>query len=200
MSPAGLVCSWNRGAERIEGYQPQEVVGQHFSLFHLPADRAAAIPGQELSHAVKEGRAEAEGWRVRRDGSLFWASVVVAPVWDELHRLRGFAKLVRDSSGRRAGEELAERTARLADRERIASSLAGTLIRRLFEVGLQLGSVLALTEDQQVFRRVREATKGIDEAITSVRQAVFDLHPDRWAGPAPSQSPGHGSPSAAGPR
>ena len=199
LSPAGLVSFWNQGAERIEGYQPQEVVGQHFSLFHLPADRAAGIPGQELSRAVKEGRAEAEGWRVRRDGSLFWASVVVTPIWDELHRLRGFAKLVRDSSGRRAREELAERTARLADRERIASSLAGTLIRNLFEVGPQLGSVLALTEDQQVLRRVREATKGIDESITYVRQAVVDLHPNYWAGPAPSQAPGHDSPSAPGP-
>jgi PAS domain S-box-containing protein len=200
LSPVGLVSSWNRGAECIEGYQRTEVIGQHFSLFYLPADRAAGIPGQELSRAAKEGRAEAEGWRVRRDGSLFWASVVVTPIWDELRRLRGFAKLVRDSSGRRAREELAERTARLADRERIASSLAGTLVRHLFEVGLQLGSVLALTEDQTVLRRVREATKGIDESIKYVRQAVFELHPNCWADSAPSQSSGNDARGAPGPR
>ena len=177
LSPAGLVSSWNRGAERIKGYRPEEVIGQHFSLFYLPGDQEAGLPEQELSHAAKEGRLETEGWRVRRDGSLFWASVLITPLWDEVGHLRGFAKLVRDESDRRARDKLKQRAERLEDRERIATALAETLIRRLFEVGLQLNGVLALTADPEVRQRTGEAVAGIDSAIRYVREVVFDIAP-----------------------
>lgn len=175
LSPNGLVSTWNRGAERIKGYQAEEVVGRHFSLFYLPADQEAGKPAQELSQAVSEGRMASEGWRVRGDGSLFWASVLVTPIWDEVGRLRGFAKLVRDESDRRARQELDEQVERLADRERIGTALTETLVRRLFEVGLQLNSVLALTEDPEVLRRTGDAVAGIDRSLRYIREAVFDI-------------------------
>lgn len=92
----GLVSSWNPGAERFKGYRAEEIIGQHFSVFYTEEDRAAGIPRIALETATREGRFEAEGWRVRKDGSRFWCSVVIDPVHDDHGRLVGFAKITRD--------------------------------------------------------------------------------------------------------
>ncbi|QVQ28447.1 PAS domain-containing sensor histidine kinase [Achromobacter deleyi] len=92
----GMVSSWNPGAERFKGYRADEIIGQHFSVFYTEEDRAAGIPRIALETATREGRFEAEGWRVRKDGSRFWCSVVIDPVHDDHGRLVGFAKITRD--------------------------------------------------------------------------------------------------------
>ena len=101
LDPNGIVTSWNAGAERIKGYPAEEIIGQHFSRFYTERDRAAGIPARALETAVREGRFESEGWRVRKDGNLFWANVVVDPIRDEQGKLVGFAKITRDVTERR---------------------------------------------------------------------------------------------------
>jgi PAS domain S-box-containing protein len=107
LSPEGDITNWNTGAERIKGYTADEVVGSHFSRFYTDEDRAANLPATALDNARRDGRFEHEGWRVRKDGSRFWAQVVVDAVHDEQGKLIGFAKITRDiTERRRAAQEL----------------------------------------------------------------------------------------------
>jgi PAS domain S-box-containing protein len=101
----GHVVSWNRGAQRFKGYKPEEIIGQHFSRFYTPEDREREIPRIALETAERDGRFEAEGLRVRKDGSRFWANVVIDPIHDPDGNLVGFAKVTRDLTERRAAEE-----------------------------------------------------------------------------------------------
>ena len=101
LDPEGRVTNWNVGAQRIKGYSPEEIVGEHFSRFYTPEDFEAGVPARALDTARKTGRYEAEGWRVRKDGTRFWASVVIDAVKDEDGELIGFAKVTRDMSEKR---------------------------------------------------------------------------------------------------
>jgi two-component system cell cycle sensor histidine kinase/response regulator CckA len=118
LDPEGLVTTWNAGAERLQGYQAEEVVGRHFSLFYPPEDRPADGAGRDIRVGLAEGRLEDEGWRVRKDGSRFWANVVITPLRDQAGQVRGFAYVGRDMTEPRRAEEaarrLAESEARLA--------------------------------------------------------------------------------------
>ena len=105
LTPEGFISSWNTGAERFKGYAANEVIGQHFSLFYTEEDRRAGKPARALQTAREQGRFEDEGWRVRRDGTRFWASVVVDPIRDLSGELVGFAKITRDITERKAAEE-----------------------------------------------------------------------------------------------
>jgi PAS domain S-box-containing protein len=108
----GFVTSWNAGAERIKGFQTEEIVGQHFSTFYTPEDREDGVPERVLETARREGKFEGEGWRVRKDGTRFWASVVVDAIKDERGNVIGFAKITRDMTEKREAhlrlEELRE--------------------------------------------------------------------------------------------
>jgi len=101
MDPAGNVTSWNQGAQRIKGYQAEEILGRHLSTFYPAEDVAAGIPARGLRVAEQQGQFEAEGWRVRKDGSRFWASIVITALRDEAGRLSGFAKITRDITERK---------------------------------------------------------------------------------------------------
>jgi PAS domain S-box-containing protein len=101
LDPNGIITSWNAGAQRIKGYGAEEIIGQHFSRFYTERDRAAGIPARALYAAMREGRFEAEGWRVRKDGTMFWANVIVDPIRDEQGKLVGFVKITRDITERR---------------------------------------------------------------------------------------------------
>jgi PAS domain S-box-containing protein len=105
LDPGGRITSWNSGAHNIKGYRADEVIGSHFSRFYTEEDRAAGMPARALRTAANEGKFEAEGWRVRKDGSRFWASVVIDPVHDETGELVGFAKVTRDITERRNADE-----------------------------------------------------------------------------------------------
>ena len=102
----GRVISWNSGAERIKGYTADEIRRQHFSRFYTESDRKSRLPTRALRQAAAEGRFEEEGWRVRKDGSQFWASVVIDPIHDSSGTLIGFAKVTRDITVRHQAQDL----------------------------------------------------------------------------------------------
>ncbi|WP_276121923.1 hybrid sensor histidine kinase/response regulator [Pararhizobium qamdonense] len=109
LTTEGEVSSWNPGAQRIKGYEPSEIIGQHFSRFYTEEDRAAELPQKALEIAAKEGRFEKEGWRVRKDGTRFWASVIIDAIHGEDGSLIGFAKVTRDVTEKRQAQEALER-------------------------------------------------------------------------------------------
>ncbi|HEY6871213.1 MAG TPA: PAS domain S-box protein [Geobacteraceae bacterium] len=119
LDPQGRVLTWNEGAERIKGYGAEEIVGRHFSCFYCREDRANGKPVHGLRTAEAEGRYEEEGWRVRKDGSQFWASVMITPLRDDDGNLRGFSKVTRDITERKRGEE---------ERERLNTDLAARAV------------------------------------------------------------------------
>ena len=101
----GIVTSWNAGARRFKGYEPAEIIGSHFSQFYTPADRAAGLPQRALDIAARDGTFEGEGWRVRKDGTQFWAQVVIDPIRTSNGELVGYAKITRDLTERKQAEE-----------------------------------------------------------------------------------------------
>ena len=109
LDPAGNVTTWNPGAQRIKGYDPDEIIGQHFSRFYTPEDIQLGVPKLALAEAAKQGRFEAEGWRMRKDGSRFWASVVIDRITDEAGELVGFAKVTRDVTERKQSQDELQR-------------------------------------------------------------------------------------------
>src|SRR3954466_12258227 len=114
LDTSGRVMSWNTGAERIKGYSAAEILGRHFSLFYPPEDRAAGRPEAMLAHAAKEGRINAQGWRLRCDGSRFWADVVITALRNRSGELTGYAKVTRDlTTWRQAHERIRESEERL---------------------------------------------------------------------------------------
>src|SRR3989442_12947000 len=110
LDPDGRVLTWNRGAEAIKGYRAGEIIGKHFSRFYTPEEVEARKPERALEAATSAGRVEDEGWRVRKDGSRFWASVVITAVRDGHGKLHGFVKVTRDLSERHRVEEKLRRS------------------------------------------------------------------------------------------
>jgi PAS domain S-box-containing protein len=105
IDPDGIITSWNAGARRFKGYEEAEILGQHFSRFYTEEDRQAGLPQRALDTAIREGRFEGEGWRVRKDGTHFWSHVVIDPIIDPSGKLLGFAKITRDLTDRKMAEE-----------------------------------------------------------------------------------------------
>jgi PAS domain S-box-containing protein len=106
LDPDGKVATWNAGAESIKGYKAEEIIGQHFSRFYPREAIERKFPQHELEVAAKHGRFEDEGWRLRKDGSAFWANVIITALYDADGRLRGFAKVTRDMTERKRIEAL----------------------------------------------------------------------------------------------
>jgi len=120
LDPAGIVSNWNAGGQRIKGYSPDEIVGQHFSKFYTHADAASGKPARALKIARETGHYEEDGWRVRKDGSFFWASVVIDPIHNDAGELIGYAKITRDISERKeAQERLARVQKQLAESQKL---------------------------------------------------------------------------------
>lgn len=110
IDPDGIITSWNSGAKRFKGYEEAEILGEHFSRFYTADDRAAGLPQRALDTAIREGRFEGEGWRVRKDGTNFWSHVVIDPIIDPNGQLLGFAKITRDLTDRKMAEETLRRS------------------------------------------------------------------------------------------
>ena len=110
LDPTGIVASWNPGAQRFKGYKPEEIIGQHFSRFYTDDDRARGVPQQVLATAREQGGFDTEGWRLRKDGTRFWAHVVIDPVHDHDGQLVGFAKVTRDLTERMLAQEKLRRS------------------------------------------------------------------------------------------
>src|SRR6202795_3280504 len=119
LDPTGIVTSWNIGGQRIKGYSPEEIVGRHFSCFYTEVDRANGKPARALRIAREQGRYEEEGWRVRKDGTFFWASVVIDPIRED-DELIGFAKITRDITERREAQlKLEQMQKQLAESQKL---------------------------------------------------------------------------------
>lgn len=136
LDPDGYVRTWNSGAERIKGYRASEIIGQHFSTFYLPADIRRGKPEYELRVAAEEGRWEEQGWRLRADGALFWANVIITAIRDQTGALVGFAKVTRDLTERKRAEEERELLLQAEHQARMAAEAANA----------RLGAIQALTE------------------------------------------------------
>lgn len=163
LDPDGYVATWNVGAQRIKGYSADEIVGRHFSRFYPPEAIAAGSPQRLLAEAIREGRVEEENWRVRKDGTLFWASVVITALRNPDGTLVGFAKITRDLTERRRAEE--ERRQLLAAEE--ASRLRGEFLSvAAHELKTPLTSLLGMAQLAQR-RYAREAEKAATATATA---------------------------------
>ena len=204
LSTDGHILTWNSGAERIKGYRAEEIIGQHFSIFYTPPDQATNRPMRLLGWAERDGRIEDEGWRVRKDGTRFWADVVLTALRDEQGKLYAYAKITRDLTERREAEEqqrqlLAEQRARTAAEEALVArdqflSIASHELKtpvaglRLAIEALQrsrsMGRLDEARLDANLMRMKRSTerlTRLVDELLDIARltadQAVLDVEP-----------------------
>ncbi|OAJ53504.1 histidine kinase [Paraburkholderia ginsengiterrae] len=189
LDTSGCVTSWNPGAQRIKGYTPDEIIGQHFSAFYTPEDIAAGKPTRELEIAAAKGRVEDEGWRVRRDGSRFWANVVISAVCDASGALLGFAKVTRDMTERMRLAEL-ERAVEVTtqvqitrenEQKRIARELHDDLGQQLTALKMSVALLESNLADQTVaaslISETHELQTQIDSMVASLRRIAADLRP-----------------------
>ncbi|KDN18816.1 PAS domain-containing sensor histidine kinase [Amycolatopsis rifamycinica] len=185
LDPGGHISSWNAGAERIKGYTAAEIIGRHFSVFYPADDVAAGKPARELEIAVAEGRLEDEGWRVRKDGTRFWANVVITALYDEQGRLHGFGKVTRDMTERRNAEQALRERRRLVghlveaqevERRRIAWDVHDESIQSMVAVGMRLQLLASRLPEPH-----KSAVGGLDEAVAAaiarLRGLVSRLRP-----------------------
>lgn len=192
LDPAGRVDTWNPGAERIKGYSEREIIGKHFSIFYPPEENPLDKCAFELEVAVREGRFEEEGWRIRKDGSRFWASVVITPLRDPEQNVIGFAKVTRDLTQRREAEAtsraLAEQRATLAEKARIQEfqerflAILGHDLRNplaSIDMGTSILRAQAHTpEAARVLARMQSSTT----RMTRMIEQILDLTRSRLAG------------------
>ncbi|MCA7951696.1 response regulator [Burkholderia seminalis] len=169
LDPDGNVATWNAGAERIKGYRAAEIVGQHFSRFYPPDAIAAGRPSYGLEQAAAQGHFEDEGWRVRQDGSQFWASVTITPVHDHGNHLCGFIKITRDMTERKRLEELEASTHRLSV---FIAMLAHELRNHLAPLRHSVGILQNLPDPAPALARCRDA---VDRQVGQLTRLVDDL-------------------------
>lgn len=177
LSPDGVVTSWNLGAERIKGWQAEEILGVHFSRFYPPETREF-LPEVMLERAREQGTAEDEGWRMRKNGTRFWANVIITALRDSEGELRGFAKVTRDMTERRAAEE----SLRVAREEAVAASLAKSefLSRTSHELRTPLNAILGFgqlleIDEQDLSENHRAAVRQITKAGRHLLSLINDL-------------------------
>jgi PAS domain S-box-containing protein len=173
LDPTGRVVTWNTGAERIKGYAPNEIIGRSFTAFYPPEDIAARKPERELEIAADVGKYDEEGWRLRRDGTRFWASVLITALRNNAGDLVGFAKVTRDLTERRAAEQRAHEDVRRAafqESERHAAAAREQELRALTEALRQQAIELeARTHEAEDARRVAtEANRGKSEFLAAM--------------------------------
>ena len=182
LDPGGHIVSWNAGAARIKGYSTSEILGKHFSIFYPPEDIAADKPGFELEVATREGRFEDEGWRLRKDGTRFWANVVITALFDTDGSLMGFGKVTRDLTERRATQlQAIEDARRLASAESANKAKAEFLAAMSHELRTPLNAIggyaqlLAtglggpVTEEQRAYlERIRRSQQHLMAIITDL--------------------------------
>ena len=180
LDPTGHVLTWNAGAERIKGWTPAEIVGKHFSVVYTPEDRARRRPEQLLGIAAAEGRVEDEAWRVRKDGTRFWADVVISAIRDSDGKITGFSKVTRDLSERRIAEEERLRLAQAQEAVRLRDeflSIASHELRTpLTALRLQIQSMRGRLEqlDDKVASRIDRAERSSERLATLV-DALLDV-------------------------
>jgi PAS domain S-box-containing protein len=180
LDPTGIVTNWNAGGQRIKGYLPGEIVGRHFSRFYTDADQANGKPARALQIARDAGRYEEEGWRVRKDGSHFWASVIIDPVRNDSGELIGFAKITRDITERRDAQQKLERVQRqLAEAQKmdalgqLTGGVAHDFNNMLMVVGGSIQTLKkAIGTDPKLQRAVQAIEASTQRAANLTRQLL----------------------------
>ncbi len=179
LDPEGHVSNWNAGAQRIKGYAAGEILGRHFSCFYTPEDIALGMPTKALETARREGRYEAEGWRVRKDGERFWAGAVIDAIRDEEGALIGFAKITRDLTERRAAQlELEESREQLLHVQKMEAigQLTGGLAHDFNNLLAGITGCLDLLEMRLAQGRLREMDRYIQAAQGATSRAAALTH------------------------
>ena len=190
LDPSGNVKTWNAGAQRIKQYAAAEIIGRHFSTFYPEEDKRNGKPQWELEVAQKEGRFEDEGWRIRKDGSRFWANVIITALRDRSGKLVGFGKVTRDFTERmQAKEALAKSERSLRDlslhllstqdqeRKRIGRDLHDSLGQYLAVLKLKIESVASLVDARDLAEDLAECVRLTDDSIKEVRTVSYLLYP-----------------------
>jgi len=193
LDPRGYITSWNLGAERIKGYLADETIGRHYSLFFLPEHTERGDPGLQLEFAAIQGRYESEGWSVRKDGSRFWAHVIVTRLLDESGKLRGFSRITHDITERRRAEEdlhsyadrLRVTSRRLvevqeAERRLLAGELHDRVGQNLTALGLNLSIVasgLPAEDYPELAARLEESSLLVQGTVDAMRNVMAELRP-----------------------
>ena len=174
IDPQGYVVTWNAGAQKIKGYTADEIIGKHFSIFYTKEDVAQGKTEKELSMALKDGRYEDESWRVRKDGSRFWANVVITPLRDERGVLRGFGKLTRDLTERRKAEEIKAQNAANEALSRRANEILeiATPVVQVWE-GVMLAPLIGSLDSQRTQQLMEKLLESIVDTRSSV--ALIDI-------------------------
>ena len=174
LDPEGRVASWNEGAQNFKGYQAEEIIGKNFSVFYPPEDIRSGKPEKELKLAAEQGRFEDDGWRVRKDGSKFWANVVITALRDADGKLRGFGKVTRDLTERkRMDEALAQKAANDALARRSQEILdISTPVVQVWE-GIILAALIGSLDSQRTQQLMEKLLEGIVETRSTV--AIVDI-------------------------
>jgi PAS domain S-box-containing protein len=196
LEPNGCIATWNVGAERIKGYKPSEIIGKHFSVFYPEEDIRAGKPERELEVAARDGRLEDEGWRIRKDGSRFWANVIITALRGDEGRLIGFAKVTRDFTERvRVYQDLQAARQKLEESEKSLRQLSRHLLRMQDEERRRIGrdlhdslgqylsalkmklAMLNPTRDDGIMLDIAECTDLAEECVKEVRTVSYLLYP-----------------------
>ncbi|OIN57262.1 hypothetical protein BLX24_20930 [Arsenicibacter rosenii] len=154
LDPTGHISSWNEGARRIKGYEEAEILGKHFSVFYTPEDLDAGKPPFELEHAVRTGKYEEEGWRLRKDGTRFWANVVITALFDQQNRHVGFAKVTRDLTERRRAEQALRESEERYRQQSIQLTAANAELRQINQE-LESFAYIASHDLQEPLRKIQ---------------------------------------------
>jgi PAS domain S-box-containing protein len=177
LNSQGIIKTWNAGAQRIKGYSAHEIIGQHFSIFYTDEDRRKAHPEFELKEAVKTGSYEEEGWRVRKDGTKFWASVTITPIQDDGGAIVGFVKVTRDLTEKKLHQTELERA---RDEAIQANELKSKFVANIsHEIRTPLSGIIGLSEliiaDEEVRTDLHDASTRIFDSAKYLLQLLNDL-------------------------
>ena len=178
LSPEGTILSWNTGAERIKGYTPKEIIGRHFSVFYMREAIEKRFPQFELRKALELGHFEDEGWRIRKDGTAFWANVIITPIYNSDKRLLGFAKITRDLTERRRNEELMLKNNELI---KINNELDNFVYAASHDLKAPItnleGLLIALREDMECeeIEKHRNLLQLMENTVGTLKNVIADL-------------------------
>ncbi len=173
LDPSGCVVSWNPGAERIKGYTQEEIAGRHFSIFYTEDERADAVPDRALATAAREGKYEAEGWRLRKDGTRFWASVLIDTIRGQHGEILGFAKITRDMTERRAMQEQLNHAQKMEAIGQLTGGVAHDFNNLLTVILGGLDFIARhLPKEERLQRAAGQATRAAQRAATLTQQLL----------------------------